>query len=198
MNLTTMFRRCVPIAAAVALLLGAQTASAVSLASKGVIAGLNMATLDGLDEDPDSRFGMVVGAFADIALTDAIGVHPELLFSMKGATDETPAGDMTIKLDYIEVPVLVTYTMPVGKMKASLLVGPSFAYNVNAKFKLGSDEEDAENVEDIDYSLIGGAQVTLPMGLGIGVRYTYGLADIDDGGDTVTNQTISIVLSYGF
>jgi Outer membrane protein beta-barrel domain len=93
----------------------------------GVLAGVNLATLDANSATRlDNRTGLVAGVFVVRSLGTNWGIQTEGLFSMKGAALASANATATEKIDYLEVPVLLRYEVPVSRgVKPFAYVGPS-------------------------------------------------------------------------
>lgn len=181
----------------------------------GVKAGLNLANLSG-DDAPDNsetRTGFSGGAFFMYQFSDMFAVQPELLYSMKGATEngnfEGFSYDAEYKLDYFEIPVLLKFIIPIkgSGVKPSIFAGPSVGFNMSAKVKVESGdesfEEDIEDVKSTDFGLVVGGGLGFPVGngeLGVDIRYILGLSTIDDSAENydVKNGVINFNIYYGF
>jgi hypothetical protein len=95
----------------------------------------------------------------------------------------------TIKLDYVEFPVLAVVTVPVSKAaRLNLFGGPTFSFNTKAEaeISLGSFSASADignAVKGFDVGLTFGAGMTFDVGsviLGFDGRYGFGLETIVD------------------
>ena len=144
--------------------------------------GANVTGFTGIQFDQGFNFGYHAGGFAEIMLSKKWGIQPEVLWSQTSVTPSSSfvalrpdlANLATIKLNYINIPVLLTIK-PVKLI--SFQVGPqfgilrdknqSFTGNAASAFKSG------------DLSLLGGAQLNL-LGFRIYGRYAIGLTDIND------------------
>ena len=51
----------------------------------GVKLGMNISSLNGNEDNLDPKDGWVLGATAEVALTDKFSLQPELLYSQQGA-----------------------------------------------------------------------------------------------------------------
>ncbi len=193
----------------------------------GLTAGLNVANLsfdgdDALDDilDKGPRLGFVGGVFADVALTPQLAFHPEVLYSQKGyklsADDGQMSGSITARVDYLEVPLLLAYRIPVGQngLAVGLEAGPTLAYKLSSGISCGGDIPDdacddlegdddfGDNVRDFDFGIAGG--VTVGAGpFGVGLRYTQGLTTIDEtsgsnDGIDARNGVFSVMARYAF
>lgn len=148
----------------------------------GAKAGANITGLNGVQFDEGFNFGYHAGGFAEIMFSKKVGIQPEVLWSQ---TSLTPASSFdalrpdlanlaTIKLSYINIPILLTLK-PVKLI--SFQVGPqfgilrdknqSFTGNAASAFKSG------------DLSLLGGVQLNL-LKIRLYGRYAVGLTDIND------------------
>jgi Outer membrane protein beta-barrel domain len=180
----------------------------------GIKAGLNLANLSGDDiSDTDSRTGFAGGLFFMYQFSDMFAIQPEAYYTMKGATDKgTIEGfsyDAEIKLDYIEVPLLLKFLIPIkgSGIKPAIFAGPSVGFNLSAKSKIEAGgqtfEEDMQDVASTDFGLVFGGGIGFPVGngeLGLDIRYILGLSTIDDSADKadVKNSVINFNLYYGF
>jgi hypothetical protein len=215
------------LAVAVALLVPQAQAQSVHFGLKG---GLNFAdaTFKGTAVDmPDfkSQTGPTWGIFANFKL-GPVTIQPEVLLSQRGVkyteyegTDALVTGHM--KLDYIEVPILVKYSFLSGPIKPFIFAGPSFSYL--RKAREGYDVDIVDNTDQPDYYqytvITDSFKKTEIAGVfGIGVdcqlskvvlsldaRYHLGLGNIADEemlGDSditsVKNTGISVMVGIGF
>jgi hypothetical protein len=174
----------------------------------GIKGGVNFATLT-LDQDvgPDFeyRIGLVAGGFFTFPLGERFDVQPEVLYTQRGATLDALGVDATIKLDSLEVPVLVRYGLGSGGRGLVLFGGPSVGFKLRAEASaaLGgteADEDISDEIEDVDFGLVFGAGWEAGR-FSIDGRYTWGLTGI--GVDPVeegktTHRVISILVGYRF
>ena len=161
---------------------------AQGLAQKGLIAGLNLATLSGDDKDmdgisPDSKMGFAAGGFLVFNFTDAVGIRPEVLYSQRGAKYESEGYEVKVKLDYIEIPILLQYTVPMeGSVSPIILVGPTLGIKMSAEVETpDGDMELDDYVKGTDFGIQFGAGVLINNMIEISGRYYMGLSTIDDG-----------------
>jgi hypothetical protein len=152
--------------------------------------------------DSKFKFGMAFGLMAELPLGESgFAIQPEVLYVMKGGKAGFPEGEaegyditMKVKMDYVEVPVLIKYNFPTqGTISPNLFAGPVVAFNVAAKVEsegypveAGEDfpSEDIENKKSVDFGIAFGGGLGLAVGetgkLTFDVRYTLGLADLFD------------------
>ena len=185
----------------------AAPALAVENMSAGVKAGYNMANVavSPDDTDTDFRSGLSLGGYVGLPINQQFSIQPEALFSMKGS--EAADGSGSLKLNYIEVPVLAKATfLPQSKAHPMLFAGPSLAYNVTAKTALGESELDvSDSVNSFDMGLVFGGGLDYPLSngaksIGIDIRYTMGLTNANDSGTSTEakNNVLSIMGTLGF
>jgi hypothetical protein len=184
----------------------------------GITGGLNFANFYGDDAGgSDSRTGLAIGIFID-NIYDGWGFTPELLYSMKGAKhsdSETSMGgvvtqyEVTAKYDYIELPLLVRYRIPLeGTVKPVFHAGPYLGYLVSSKDKVSITENgntmdvevDIKDQKSFDAGLKFGAGVNIGIGnniLGLSIDYSFGLLDLNSDAK-VKNSCFSIMAAYSF
>jgi hypothetical protein len=189
--------------------------------TKGVKLGLNMANVTGSDaatspygpangQTKSARYGLAAGLFVGIGLP-VLPVEFEIqgLYSMKGVKYEWGVNSDTYKLDYLDIPVLVKYVLPLpGPVKPCLFAGPSMG------ILLSADREEVrgsttttttfkDNVNSTDIGLVLGVGVGLPLGISVDVRYAMGLTKIgkDTPGYTAAktyNGVLSLMVGKSF
>ena len=183
----------------------------------GPKAGLNIASIGGDDADQilegqslDSKTGFAGGLFFTYQFSNMFAIQPEAYYTMKGATYSESGADLTISLDYIEVPILVKFIIPIegSAIKPSIFAGPSIGFNMTAKSKVEFDGESQENdfkddTKSTEFSLAFGGGVGFPVGngeLGVDIRYILGMSTFDDSSDPwdLKNNVINFNLYYGF
>ena len=164
----------------------------------GVRFGYNAATLSTDEEgfDPKVRSGLVVGLFGVVPVNAAFAVQPEFLFSQQGAKVEDGSDKATLKIDYVQVPVLGRIRLGANS-PAFLLVGPSFGFRTRAESEFnGETQSFKEDVKGNDVGLVTGISVYSGMFV-IDGRYTWGLMNIDDSGDVGNTKNRVFSVSAG-
>ena len=112
---------------------------------------------------------------------------------MKGATSTVMDVDITLALDYIEVPVLLKAIIPVqgSTIRPAIYAGPVLSFNTTAKIEgegggQTASEDVSEFVQSTDFALAFGGGVGFLVGmheLGFDIRYILGLKSFDDSDD---------------
>jgi hypothetical protein len=153
---------------------------------------------------PDNKmlFGLHVGGFAEIGISEKFAFQPELLFSMEGSKFESSSvedfggivysetSESTIKLNYINVPLLVKFY---ATEKFFINAGPQIGFLMSAKqdsdytltFDGGQTEsESTSNVDvkdqykSINFSAAAGAGYYFTENIFAEVRYNVGVSNI--------------------
>jgi hypothetical protein len=133
--------------------------------------------------DTQQRIGFAAGAFAMVRFKNGFAIQPEFLYTQKGVKiAEGGSTAMTIKTDFVDVPLLARYTFGKG-VRGYVFAGPSFDFKVSAKAKmgsvLGSDEQDlSEDVKTFEFAVVFGGGVELGPILLEG-RWSEGLTNLD-------------------
>ena len=172
----------------------------------GGVVGINLASIS-VDPEPSSedysgRLGFGFGFVADRELTDQIDLHFEPMFLMKGSTIKEDGDEISQKLSYLEVPVMVRYHFEAeGTARPYVMGGPSLGFLLSAKYDGGFGEQDAKDeTKSIDFGVGVGAGVAVPQGdktFFAEARYVLGLTNINDeihesGESTVKNRGIQL------
>ena len=170
-------------------------------------AGLNLANVGGDNdmEDVENRIGFHLGVMAQHTLMPNIIVQPELIYTNKGYTwEDTDTEDgitikmeSTVKLDYIELPLLFKYDMPMNNMSLQPYLGPSLGFLMKAEVEAeasanGISVSDTEDIKDeissIDLGLNLGVDAIVGKNIMVGLRYNLGLINLDDSKDEDDNS----------
>jgi hypothetical protein len=176
--------------------------------------GLNISNLHGDDAgSPDSKTGFSGGAFFTYQFNKMFAIQPEAYYTMKGAKEKTNFEgvdvDLTYSLDYIEIPLLIKFIIPMegSSIKPAIFAGPAVGFNTTAKGKVEysgeSYEEDLTDIASTEFAIIFGGGVGFPVGgneLGFDVRYNLGMTTIDDSAAKadVKNNVINFNVYFGF
>ena len=163
--------------------------------------GVNIANITDAD-DADPRIGLAAGAEFEYGLTDNIGLSAGVLYSMQGFKTTEEGVDCTLKLDYLNVPILANFYVAKG-FAVKLGVQPGFKLSSKAVFKGSgtSVEVDANDIEGINIKSI---DLSIPVGLSyqyqnivFDARYNWGVTKIVDDADS-KHSVFQITVGYKF
>ena len=160
----------------------------------------NLSSNDGSGEFR-SKGGFVAGGFLNVAITSFLSIQPQLLFIQKGARTTALGEDLTLKLDYLEAPLLGVVTLPRwGPATPFVYGGPAYGLNVSAT----TARVGVADVEDID-DAIRASDVAMTVGAGINVdgltleaRYTLGVSSIAEDGSDIRTRAFSFIAGFSF
>jgi hypothetical protein len=143
----------------------------------------------------------------------AIGLQPELYVVTKGGAGSTELEEEQMRIEYIEVPVLLVVPFQVGRFEPFAYGGPSVSLESRCRWQirdretrlrtnLGCDPPRAEVFDrsTFDFGLIGGGGVSYPVGAGrvmLEARHNWGLRNINqDSPPDIKNRTFSLMIGY--
>lgn len=165
----------------------------------GIKAGLNVSDLHSTATNSlDPRASVYVGGLAHIHLNKYFAIQPELNYSCQGATQNTDGGNITWRLNYVTVPVLLQYMFDNG---FRLQTGPQLGLLASAKRKVDGNITDVgKNFTTGDFSWSFGAGYLTSVGWGVDLRYNVGINDINNTGtaDKLQNRVFQAGLFYQF
>lgn len=149
--------------------------------------------------DTEARVGLVTGAEFEYYLSSAVGLSVGALYAQQGA--EMKDYDITFKLDYLNVPVILNFYLWKGlAIKAGLQPGFKLSSEVEGSFR---GARGTVNIEDY----VNKVDLAIPVGISydfgrlvLDARYTFGTKHIfKDAADLDSkNLTFQIGLGYKF
>lgn len=164
----------------------------------GLTAGANFASIS-TDSDLaayDGRVLLVLGGVLEIELSDRISLRFEPMYLQKGAeahfTSELDEVRYENSLDYLELPILLTYSFAATEtLTPYLTFGPSVGFNLGADFITrlpggiaGTLVADiSEEIKLVDFGIAAGVGTRIRAGEGsffIVSRYTWDLTNVFD------------------
>lgn len=201
---------------------------AVGQISLGVRAGINMAVIpsytDAVDQFRDDNRGQSfkyhAGLVGSYPLNNTFNFEPEIMYSRKGVKFKSVERFMDLKMDYIEVPLIIRASYAVTKkedaknpLKVSVALGPSIGYWMRAERETQWAGENSVEILDFDnlegtirkanrteFSIVLGAGFDVPVGFGAiraEARYNLGLTTVD-ADQNLYNSVTSLSLGYIF
>jgi hypothetical protein len=157
--------------------------------------------------ETSSKVGVLFGGFVTVPFWNRLAVQPELQFVMKGTKlNEAGGGTVTAGVRYLEFPVLLRYSIPVGERSGYVLIGPTFGVKAGSSAKLEGTSQTADvDIDSAIRTFDGG--LAFAGGLDyrsyfVELRYTQGLndiaADIFPHTESVKNRNIAIAVGIRF
>ncbi|MCB0771604.1 MAG: PorT family protein [Flavobacteriales bacterium] len=196
----------------------------------GAKAGLNYNIWTLKDADPSNGIGFHLGAYGRIPFSDMLAFQPELLFTTRGvkeSIDETVSytnafmqmvmerteGDATVKVSYIEVPLLLDIMASEG---FHVHVGPVLAlrmgYNSSLDYTetqtvagttttstFSGESSDDTGIAGFDFAAAAGLNYEMESGFNLGLRYLRGFTSIaENSADPLIYNGIQFSLGFTF
>lgn len=152
----------------------------------GLKGGFVAAELTGnLEDGLASRTGFGLGAFLQVMVGPNWSIQPEALYLAKGASEDE--GDGEVKVNYLQIPMLVQYHLPTPGVSPRLFAGPSVAFEIGCDVEEGGVSVECGeldiNTKSADFGLVFGAGVDIPAGgvvLTLDGRYDMGVTNVSD------------------
>ena len=178
----------------------------------GIKGGIDLGTFSGADKsrngvDPTHNTGFAGGISYRIGLIAGLSLQPELMYIQKGAIYEDPTDKITMKLQYLDIPVLVKFNFPIPVLSPYIEGGVSYGVPFLAKEKdeqitngmtVSSSETTIKNVTKSDVSIVFGAGFDLLI-LDINARYLLGQKKLIDNSDAkIYNQGFILTAGLRF
>lgn len=140
---------------------------------------------------------MAAGAEFEYGVTDMIGVSAGLIYSMQGAKEKVEGVDCTMKLDYLNVPILANVYVAPG-LAVKLGIQPGFKLSAKAKAEVSgaSAETDLDDIKGFDLAIPVGVSYQY-QNIVLDARYNWGVTKIMDNVDS-KNSVFQITLGYKF
>ena len=159
------------------LLFSALTTIQAQSVKLGLKAGLNYAnqtgaaiTINGQNYKTGALSSYHAGLVAELNLFKGLAVQPELLYSTQGATYKNALGDITNKVGYLAIPVMIK----IGLSKSiSLELGPQASFLLSEKDNVALSKSNT-----FDFSVAGGLGLKVTKSIFLQARYGLGLTEI--------------------
>lgn len=158
-------------------------------------------------EEFDWKLGFLAGGFVNWRFHSMLALQPEIYFIQKGSdvVDPDLDEDGTLKLSYIEIPVLVKAYLPTeGAFRPHAFVGPYGAFKLSSDLEFFGEEEEVEEVKDTDFGLVFGVGTDWLLDFGrltFDLRYEFSLGTIWEEPDEeidLKNRAILFTVGYVF
>jgi hypothetical protein len=145
----------------------------------GIKGGVNLADVKtDLYPNHDFKLDFNAGLLAHIHLNPHLALQPEVVYSRQGfKQQQTSNRKIDMKLDYINIPLLVQYMYRGFRLET----GPQVGFLLNGKAKASSGEENKmkDYLKQTDFSWDIGASYLSALGLGVFGRYDLGISNIN-------------------
>jgi hypothetical protein len=164
----------------------------------GIKAGLNAAMLTVKNQgETEIRPGLHAGGLAHIHLLRKWALQPELFYSGQGGKQIINSTEYKTNLHYLNLPVLLQYMFQNG---FRLQAGPQVGFLLKAQREVNDNEGNIiQNYKEIDVSLPVGVSYLSASGLGVDLRWAFGLNNVNDTGNrlpVIRNQVGQVGLFY--
>lgn len=193
------------------MLVGFTSNAGATKLSLGLIGGVNFADLTDVDET-SVRTGFSGGGFVEADFSPKYGARLEVLYTQKGvernANPEFGDSSSTLKLDYVEFPLLFVANLTQSETTGfALVVGPSFGYNISAEdvADAGPTIDVADNVEPLDVDLVLAFEfehIRSSLSMFVDVRFSIGLVPVFENApsayEDIKNQDLLLLLGLKF
>lgn len=165
----------------------------------GIKAGVGYSDFVNANFATDPLVGYHFGGTIGFKLNDRFSIREDILYSLQGAkTTSDILGKQDIRLHYMTIPILLRY-----RTKSGFYVEGGAQAAMLIKEDVPGLSGDQKFAKKVDAGAVGGIGFHSKMGLGIGVRYIYGLTKIGDTGNPIvkpdfTTSTAQASIFYTF
>jgi len=162
----------------------------------GIKGGVNVASVGGNSyagigglSSFGSKVSFHIGGLVEIPISEKLAVQPELLYSSQGSNWAFNSSGNKLKLDYLNLPVMVKYYIIEGlNAEAGPVAGFLLSTNANK-----------EDFNSLDIAVGVGASYKIGDNLFVGLRYNKGIMNINKDSDlNGTNQNNVFQISAGY
>jgi hypothetical protein len=170
--------------------------------SFGPKVGANITGISGLQFKKGFEFGYHIGGFAEVMLSEKIGIQPEVLWSQTSLTTSSSLSDLystslpeltKINLNYISIPLLLNIR---PTKFITFQVGPQFGILQDKKNSVATNVQSA--FKSGDFSMLAGVQLKV-LAFRIYGRYAIGLTNINEipNQDAWKSRTLQLGIGLG-
>lgn len=170
--------------------------------SFGPKVGANITGVSGLQFKGGYQFGYHLGGFAEIMLSEKLGIQPELLWSQTTLQTASTLSSLytpslnelsKVKLNYISIPLLLNIR---PAKFITFQVGPQFGILQDKKNSVATNVQSA--FKSGDFSMVAGVQLKL-LSFRVYGRYGIGLTNINDlsNQDAWKSKTLQLGIGLG-
>lgn len=161
----------------------------------GAKAGINVSSMSNF-KDSRAIVGFTGGIFADLRLTRCFGLSADVLYSREGVRYKEANANVTLRTDYLNVPILANYYIVPGlAVKTGLQTGFLLAANRNSH---GTQVNVKSNFRNADLTIPVGLSYELVCGLIFDARYNFGVINVAKTGGDTNNNFFSLTAGWVF
>jgi hypothetical protein len=162
--------------------------------------------------------GVHLGVFYSIRLSKYFDLQPEISFTQRGYWfDQTPIYDAryVVRINYLELPVVIKYRVPIDAFNLNLSTGPFVAINLGAhryiEYQGKADVKSLTCVKPFDYGIAMGLGSEVKTGMGhlvFDLQFNWGLntmmtqpnnyIDLYEDPGRVRNLALTLVIGHRF
>ena len=171
-------------------------------------AGINIATMTN-DDDAKTRIGLVAGAEVNYQATPQFSISAGALYSQQGSEAKVDGVNGTLKMDYVNVPVLANFHVADG---LAFKVGIQPGFLINDKVEVSANGVSAEVGLKESYRAAGidadisSLDLSIPLSISyefshvvLDARYNLSLTNaISVTGESTKHSVFQITLGYKF
>lgn len=189
----------------------ALASNAIAESEIGFLGGLNRATFHETPSEPGLDFAtrnlFEAGGVLNLGLGGRFSLRIEPMFCTKGSKvtiDIFGAETGTVRLSYLELPVLLNVSLSSGAVRPYIIAGPTLGYLTSATGtdSTGSKTDIKNNFKRTDPGISFGGGVRMPgrPSFFVEARYTLGLANIakDSEGISLKNRGLQLAAGLTF
>ena len=205
-------KKTILVATALLLCVSSKAQNAVGSWSLQPKAGINVATMTN-DDDAKIRVGLVAGAELEYQASPLLSISAGALYSQQGAKAKVEGIDGTIKMDYVNVPILANFHVAQG---LAVKVGIQPGFLINDKVEVSANGVDGKISAEVElkesYRALGvdadipSVDFAIPLGVSyeyshvvLDARYNFSLTNaISVLGESTKHSVFQITLGYKF
>jgi Outer membrane protein beta-barrel domain len=167
------------------------------------VSNFDIQTSEGGKISGDATLGYGAGVVLGYNFTDHIGIQGEAIYSTLNQKYTEDDVEREIKLEYINIPLLLSYNT--GKLKPvnfNVVVGPQIGISVGSELFSDGGNPDDDAVLSVKKGDLGfaygagfdfGLNTAKTIRLGIGFRGVYGLLDISDNSNNISTENYFVL-----
>ena len=172
------------------------SANAQVKAHFGLKAGMNASELHTKNVNADTKIGFHAGGLVHIHGNSNWAFQPEVMYSLEGSKSKVADVTTNRNLSYINVPLLAQYMFDNG---FRIEAGPQIGFLMSAKLKNDDGSADIKDgYKSTAISLPVGVSYLTQSGLGIDARYSLGLTDLNENGESVKGNNFQFGIFWQF